>query len=287
MREHPSFARNDERGFTLLELSLAIALIAGLLGLVFFTLYRTQAQATRVGRVADMRQSARTAVQLIEREVRMSGSGWGRIPVVGRTSGGTPDTIRAVRPGYGGDPSLDDSLVLVGAWQANTTISSSMPTPSSILKVQDVTGFADGDLCIIVSPGGTADMFQCTGVNSSSEQIQHNPSSPYNDPGGLSTSYPAGSNVFKITRATYYYDATSFRRPALMRRELSGAPQVVAYNVDGFRVWYQLRDGSRTRQPADLNMIDKVIPVVLTRVPDPRLQALRDSVWAAVRPRTF
>ncbi len=279
--------RHAEHGFTLIEIALALVLLCGLLGLVCLSFYRTQSQAARIGRVADMRQSARTAVQLIEREVRMSGSGWGRIAVAGKTSSGAPDTIRAVRPGYGGARDRSDSLVLVGSWQANTTIQSSMPATSSILKVADVTGFSDGDLVIIVSPGGTADMFQLTGVNSASENLQHDPSSPYNDPGGLSTSYPVGSSVFKITMASYYFDSTSFRRPALMRREVGGAPQVVAYNVDGFHVWYQLQDGTWTRKPSDLNTVDKVIPVVLTRVTDPRLAALRDSVWASVRPRTF
>ena len=100
--------------------------------------------------------------------------------------------------------------------------------------------------------------------------------------------YPATfTSVYKVTLVSYLYDSTSFRRPALIRRELGKTPQVVAYNIDGFRLYYQMQDSSVTRSPGSLNFVDKIVPVVLTRVTDSRLPTLRDSVWAAIRPRTF
>ena len=284
----PHIAVRNQSGFGLAELMVTLTIMAVVLAAVFFTLNGSQRQAQRLTKVAEMRQMARTAVQLIERESRMAGSGWGRIVVQG-SNGGTPWSIQAVNPGYGGT-AHSDSLVLVGAWQANTTLSAGMPNSSAVFKVNSVAGFNVNDL-VIVTDGSSAHLFQVTATNGASLQIQHNPSSSYNMPGGHSGfppgGYGVGANLYKITMATYRYDSTSYRRPALIRQEAGSAPQIVAYNVDGFHVWYELQDGTWTRNPANMNQVNKVIPVVLTKVSDNRLATLADSVWAAVTPRTF
>ena len=72
-----------------------------------------------------------------------------------------------------------------------------------------------------------------------------------------------------------------------MRHELGTSPQVAAYNVDGFRVWYLMQNGTWTRAPKNLMAVEKVLPVVATRISDPRRPTLVDSVWASVQPRSF
>ena len=282
--------QRGQHGFGLIELMITLVLTLIVLGGIMTSFLHTSSQADRLTRVADERQSARTAIQLIEREIRMAGSGWGRISVYGNNSSGAADTLLAVNPGYGAG-SGNDSLVLVGAWQTSTTITSGMPNASSVLKVASVNGFADGDL-IIITNGSSAHMMQVTSLNTASQIIQHNPAANYNNPGGHNSTWPVGgygpgSNVYKITITSYYYDGGSFRRPVLIRHEYGQVPQILAYNVDGFHVWYELQDGSWTRNPPNISVVDKVSPVVLTRVTDPRLPTLRDSVWAAVQPRTF
>ena len=138
-------------------------------------------------------------------------------------------------------------------------------------------------------------MVQITSTNASSEKIQSNPASPYNSPGGFKVSdghwpasgYGPGSIVEKLTISSYYMDRTSFKKPALMRHEFGLSPQICAYNVDGFRVWYQMQNGTWTRNPQNMLQVEKVMPVVATRLSDPRRPALVDSVWAALRPRSF
>ena len=286
MRHRGQGARQADSGFSLIEMMITLTVMAIVLGVVFNVLHRSQRQTQRMTNVAEERQMARTAVQLIEREARMAGSGWGRTLVNGNSF-----TLNAINPGPG-STGRSDSLVLVGAWQANTTINSSMPSSSAVFKVNSVTGFNVGDLVIVTDKDNkTADLFQITATNSASMQIQHNPSSAWNDAGGRNGfpagGYPAGSYLYKITMATYYFDSTTFRKPALIRREVGGTPQIVAYNVDGFHVWYAMQDGTWTRNPASLSQVDQVIPVVLTKVTDPRQATLRDSVWAMARPRTF
>ena len=286
-------ARERDRGYGLLELLLALALAALVLGGITTAFYRTTSETLRLRDVTDRRQTARTAVQLIERELRMAGSGWGRIPVYGNNSSGQPITLQAVVPGYT-SAAADDSLLLVGAWQTSTQVTDQMPSSSSNLKVQDVNGFSPNDL-VLITNGLSANMFQVTATNSSSQHLQLNPASPYNSPGGFKTSqgmwpatgYPPGSMIFKLTLSSYYMDRTSYRRPALIRHEYGMSPQVVAYNVDGFRVWYLMQDGTWTRNPKNLMQVEQVMPVVATRLSDPRRPALVDSVWAAAQPRSF
>src|SRR5262249_20222394 len=153
------------------------------IGAIMAAFFRGAGRAQWITDVADRRQNARTGVAMMEREILTAGSGWGRMPVYGNDSNGNFTTISAVRPGDT-SPAADDSVRVVGAWQASTTIASPMPNSSAVTKVVDVTGFNPNDLCI-VSNGSVAHMMQVTNTNGSSETISHNPASVYNNPGGM------------------------------------------------------------------------------------------------------
>lgn len=279
------------RGFGLIELMVTLVVLGTVLGVVFSSMFRSQDHTQHMSKVADQRQMARTAVQLIEREARMAGSGWGRLTVY-YSSNGTPQEISAINPIYAGSPGRSDALVMLGAWQANSALTSAVTTPSDVIRIRtaDVGGFATNDL-ILVTNLTSAHLFQVTSVVTATGQLDHSTSSPFNVAAGFSNwpagGYAVGSSVYKVTVSTYSYDSLTYRRPALVRVENGGAAQVVAYGVDGFRVHYELDDGSWTRNPIDLTRISKVIPVVATRVRDARRPELQDSVWAMIRPRTF
>lgn len=280
---------SGSRGFGLVELMVTLVVLGTVLGVVFGAMFRSQDHTRHLGKVADQRQMARTAVQLIEREARMAGSGWGRLTVY-YSSNGTPLSISAINPIYGGAPGRSDALVMLGAWQASTTLTSNLTTPNDLIRVTSVSGFAANDL-ILVTNLTSAHLFQVTGVVTATQQLDHATSSPFNVAAGFSNwpagGYATGSSVYKVTVSTYTYDSTTYRRPALLRVENGGAAQVVAYNVDGFRVHYVLDDGTWNRNPTDLTRISKIVPVVATRVRDARRPVLQDSVWAMIRPRTF
>lgn len=199
-------------------------------------------------------------------------------------------TLQAINFGYGG-PTSPDSIVLLGAWQSATTLTANMLDENSALTVASVAGINVDDLVLITDKQSQrAHLFQVTGVNTGTNTLLHANTSSYNtghtnwppSPG-----YGSGSYLYKVTMSSYVYDSTSFRKPCVVRYEPGQPRQVVAYDVSGFRVWYQLQDGTWTRDPVDLNMVDKIIPVVFTRVDDARYGTLRDSVWASIRPRTF
>jgi type II secretory pathway pseudopilin PulG len=278
------------RGFGLLELLLTLALVTVVLGTLMLASFRSTGATERLTRLTNGRQNARTAVQLIEREIRMAGSGWGRIPVYGNDSSGAADTLQAVLPGYAG-VSSSDSLLLVGASQTATTTTTPMLSASSALIVQSVTGFDVGDL-VLVTNGSSAHKFQITGTDAAARRLDHGLGANYNAPDGLATTWPpggygAGSSVLKLTISSYTYDPVTQRSPALVRHEYGQPPQAVAYNVSGFHVWYQLEDGTWTRHPANMASVVSISPAVLTRVARPGRPAFQDSAWVAVQPRTF
>ena len=275
-------------GYGLVELMVAMTLTSVVLGAAFYAFFRCQNAARRMTQIVETRQNARAAIQLLERELRMAGSGWGRIPVNGSLNG-IPLTEYAVTPGYGG-AFASDSLVVLGGWDVSTSLRASMPSASAILKCVSVKGFNDGDFALITN-GATAHLFQVTRAQSPPEDLQHNPSSIYNEPGGHND-WPAGgygtdARVYRVGWVTYKVDSTAYGRRCLVRQEHGSVPQVVASDVNDFHVWYRLQDGSLTRDPSDLSLIDKVRPVIETRVSDPRQPAQVDSAWAMVRPRTF
>ena len=278
------------RGYTLVELMVTMTILSAVLGAVYYSFFRAQSGARRTEAVVDARQGSRAALQLIEREVRMVGSGWGRIPIYGARNG-SPITLHAVEPGFttaGGN----DSLVLLGAWDASTTLRSAMGSSSSgsSIPCDSTAGFKPNDF-VLVTNGSTAHIFQVTAVQNSPADLEHAASSIYNMAGGHSNwpvgGYPTGSRVYRVAWVTYKVDGTGFSTPCLTRRDQGSTAQVVATDVSAFHVWYLLQDLTETRNPVDLSLIDKIRPVIATQVADRGSAYLADSVWTLVRPRTF
>lgn len=288
MTRRPTPHRTAERGFTLVELMVALVVMAVMLTVIFGTMHRSQHDAQRVTAVAEERQMARGAVQLMEREMRMAGSGWGR-DTVQAARGGASWSLYGINPGYGGAAS-SDSIFILGAWDVYSKLTASMATAASNMTVDSTRGFYTGDF-VVVTNGRSCHMFQLTGVSGSpGGTLQHANTSTYNTGHALwpvGGGYAAGSYVYRVTLVTYRFDSTTYKRPTILRQVMGGTPQIVAYNVDGFRVYFQMQDSSVTRSPVSLNFVDRIMPVVLTKISDPRYPTLRDSVWAAIRPRTF
>jgi prepilin-type N-terminal cleavage/methylation domain-containing protein len=278
-------------GFTLIELMIALTVMGVVLIAVFSTFFRSQKVGQTMSAAVNLRQGIRGANQLLERELRMAGSGWGRVAVDRYRSGGGTDSLFAINFGPGGTAQCD-SVNILGGWTAATSLRAGMATPSSGLPVTSTTGFAVGDL-VVVSNGSSAHMFQVTAVQASPGFLTDAASSVYNPPSGNTLAnwpaggYATGAQVYRASQVTYKMDSTSFRKPALIRREFGGSAQLVAYEVAKFQVLYRMQDGTTTRSPADLDMVDEIVPIIWTSQAVPGRAALSDSVWAAVRPRTF
>ena len=285
----PRTASPAARGFTLVELMVTLSIVAMVMVTVYFTFFRSQANAQRMNALIESRQNARSACQLMERELRMAGSGWGKVNVNVYYSGQTAQ-LNPVDAGYAGT-NTSDTLSIVGAFAgAGSKLRANMTTNTEDIPVQSIDGLNDSDL-VVVTDGANAHMFQVTGRVASPAALQHSTSSPWN-PSGLYANWPVGgysinSDVYKATWAQYRFDSTGFTRPSLVRIENNGPPQVVAQTVRGFEVWYLMQDGTLTRNPANWAMVDKVRPVVHISFENANRQTIQDSVWAIAKPRTY
>lgn len=279
---------SSQRGSGLVELMVAIVLIGVVMVAVFGFLFRTSDESRRVSGIVEARQNARLAVQLLERDVRMAGSGWGRARVIS-SSNGTPVALYGVNAGFVGGAN-SDSIEIVGAWSDVTELRAKMPNASAIIKGSNVKGFKVNDLCVITN-GASAHLFQVTHVAQPPGDIQHNPDSPLNVPGGFSNwpsgGYGSGASVLKIDRVVYRLDKVNFRRPCLVRQEFGKPPQVTAWDVKQFTVQYRMQDGSWTRNPSSIASIDRIRPAIVMRIDSPGKPSFVDSCWAEIRPRTF
>jgi type II secretory pathway pseudopilin PulG len=286
MRHRPSHTHGRESGFGLFELIAALVISAIVLVVIFSTFFRTLGFSGRVTSTVESRQHARLALQLLERDIRMAGSGWGRSRVDGSWNG-NPVVYYGLIPGYGG-VGQSDSLQMMGAWSATTSLRNALPTPSSTLRIYEVTGFAVNDL-VVVTDGSSAHLFQVTQITGSTGPgiLGHNVSSPYNQVEGFAnwpaSGYGIGAQVLRVDRVSYRFDPTDHRRPCLLRQENGHPPQVAAWNVDRFTMSYLLQDGTITRDPDTVTVIDRVIPNIVTHVTN----NAQDSLQAEIRPRAF
>ena len=106
-----------QRGYGLVEMLVAFTVMSIVIAVSFMALTRSQSQTASVTSVAEERQMARTAIQLLEREARMAGSGWGRNTVY--TGGGV--SLQAVNPQYGG-AARNDLLMRIQACLLGLTL---------------------------------------------------------------------------------------------------------------------------------------------------------------------
>jgi prepilin-type N-terminal cleavage/methylation domain-containing protein len=287
MRPERGTAPERASGFTLIELMIGLTILSLVVVVIYGTFFRTQHAAQGVMADVDGRQCARSAVQLMERDLRMAGSGWGRMDVEG-ARGGAPLTLYGLNPGYGGSGG-NDSISVLGAWDVNSTLSATMTTASTDIKCVSVTGFASGDL-VVVTNSKSAHLFQVTSVSTSTKTLAHATSSTFNGAGGHTGwptgGYKTGTPIYKVGWISYHMDSTTFGQRALVRYVVGSSPQMVAPGIQSFQVWYQLDDGARTRDIQDLSALDQVIPILYPNgAAGSAPQA--DSVWTVVQPRTF
>jgi hypothetical protein len=270
-----------------MELMITIGIGAIVLVVFFSAFFRGQDAARRFTDLVEARQGSRSAIQLLEREVRMAGSGWGRTAVEG-AYGGAPLTLHALDPGYGGVAG-NDSIRILGGWDVATTLRQPMTLTTTTIQVVSTSGFKVGDLCV-VSNGASAHMFQVTGVTASPADLAHATTSTFNAAGGHQGfpvgGYGLGASVFKANWVTYYADSSATGRLALMQRTFGQAPEMIGDGVRRFWIRYRMHDGTMTRDPQDLSMIERIVPVLYTQ-PRSGTAPGTDSLWATVRPRTY
>ena len=113
--------RSGERGFSLTELLITLTILSLVVGAIMTVFYRSQALSNRMTKLVDKRQNARGALQILERDIRMAGSGWAGAGMLNASISGVAKTLRGISVGYS-SAAGDDSIVVIGCWSTLTTI---------------------------------------------------------------------------------------------------------------------------------------------------------------------
>lgn len=203
-----------ERGFTIIELMIATAIMMTITGALFAVMNPSTGMFQAQPEVADLQQRLRVAVDSLQKDLIMAGAGTYSGASAGTLSnfmaplmpykafGDTPDPVNGT---YFRTDAI--SLMYVPPTPSQTTITDPMPAQSSEIKVtpqancpskkQQLCGFEIGDKLIIFDGMGNWDFFTVTQVQDAAAHLQHR----LHD---FTVSYAAGSYVTAVTVAMYY-----------------------------------------------------------------------------------
>jgi hypothetical protein len=240
---------NRQAGHSIVELLLAMTLIAALAGAVFALTRPSDRALSLRGEEADMQQRLRVAADTVTRDLLMAGAGaYQGSSVAALTHYLAPvlpfrlGAIRADPPGtYRPDVVTIFYVPSTSAQTTTTTESSSASTEFSVNtgpgcpNGQLACGFKAGDTALVFDGSGGFDTFAISGISGGGGSWSVN-----RPAGGASSVYAAGSTIVKVVQRTYSLKAD----PATGLRQLAmydGGANPDAPAVDhlvGFSVEY-------------------------------------------------
>jgi prepilin-type N-terminal cleavage/methylation domain-containing protein len=211
----------NQRGFTIVELLISMAIIVGVTGVIFSIVDPSRGTYDQQPQVSDMQQRLRVGTTFMTNDLLMAGAG---APAGGEVLGSLLNYFAPVQPirvGWqnsdiaAGVLYRDDAITLMySPWDSpHTTVSDAMPQPSSEIKVHPVKGcdeseanfplcrFYDGQAAVIFDETGAWDDMVITHVQPSASHLQHNKSIPGNT---FSKKYLAGAQIAQLMMRTYY-----------------------------------------------------------------------------------
>jgi prepilin-type N-terminal cleavage/methylation domain-containing protein len=233
------FRRGKEKGFTILELIIAL-MITAILVTAGYGVYVNQHEGWIIQeQVTTMQQNTRAAMHELETKIRMAGYKLpGNIePIYAKNS--NPDTI---------------TVVFKNELGCEATIEHDMPQPSAELRCDghDVSCFRENTWAYIYDPfADTGEFFFITQVQEASFHIQHNLTD-------LSRRYPQGSIVSYVDMFKFYIDRTDTNHPNLMERHVLDTPYVYAENIEDLQFRYGLANGVYVDVPPAASVVREV-----------------------------
>ena len=215
----------NERGFTLVEMIIAMAIMVTVTGVIFSMVDPSRGTYRVQPEVSDLQQRLRIGTQFLVDDLIQAGAG---SPSGSPHVGTLTNFFAPIQPYRVGmidsDPEAgiyyrDDAITImyIPPDAAQTSLSEGMPTPSSELKVNEqpncppgdrLCGFKEGQRIIIFDETGAYDDMTLTEVQEASLHLQHNKSVAGNT---LSKSYGPGAQIAQVSQKTYYYKADTLQ----------------------------------------------------------------------------
>jgi prepilin-type N-terminal cleavage/methylation domain-containing protein len=206
----------SDRGFTLVESLVAVALTLTVTGAVFALLNPDSDVAQAQPEAMDMQQRARVASDLLSRDLLMAGAGL----TIGPGAGALTHAFAPVLPRrlglVGADPfdlARRDAVTIayVSPAAAQTTLRAPAAAGASALELSHVPacpagreacGFEAGMNALVFDGAGRFDFFAVTGVEDWTLQVRH-----LGQAGG--SAYDDGASVVQAELHTYYFNSVT------------------------------------------------------------------------------
>lgn len=278
---------HSERGFTLAEMLVSMAVMLITTGAVFGALNPSSGMFRTQPEVADVQQRLRVGVETLTHSLLMAGAGayWGPL------SGSLGGFFAPIQPSRQGNLSTYDdgpgvffpdriTLFWVPATTSQTSISQAMPNVSAELKVNaepgcpaghDLCGFTEGMNVLIYDDTGAYDSLTITNVQESSCHLQHR------QQGDLSKSYNVGAKIVQVNQEVYYLNTTTKQ---LMHYDGFQSAVPVLDNVVGLTFQY-------FGEPQPPTLLKPGVDQTVTYGPKPPALGVTSGSWPAGESCTF
>jgi prepilin-type N-terminal cleavage/methylation domain-containing protein len=261
--------RPDGRGFTLMEVLIALCIFLIVLFAIYSSFESSRATYAAGEQRADIQQSARIAMELVSADLRLAGFGY---PV------GAGNAITAATPAS------------IKFWADLTNVSTIVDTTNvnpgnTTISVTDASGFAAGDTLYIIN-GGQWDQIIVSAVNTAA-----NPHTiTISDVGGvqckdvtgagcpLPWSFPWGSQVSRPQEIEYSWAG------GVLSKDDGGGSQPLAANIQNFQMVYF---DANNNAPATSAGIRRITVTIGVQSPPGWWRQQAFTIVSDVRPRNL
>ena len=219
--------KNKESGFTLVELLIAMTIGLIILAALSSTFLIQRKTYDVQEQIVEMVQTARAAMDMMTREIRMAGYGDPDLSWIDWVTSPTIDANPIIEEG-GSDP---DIIHIVGCFDSLASLSASASSSTTSLTLQNATeaGKFNTDKKKLISIDGLENAI-ITGISGSTLTIDTNPATTGNQ--GLSRGYGANTPIYLVKVITY-----SIVSNTLKRNENTGAGrQPLAENIEDLQI---------------------------------------------------
>lgn len=238
---------SNERGFSLIEMLVALGIMMVVTGAVFQMLGSGQSALRTQPEVSDMQQRLRVAADMIYKDLLMAGAG----TYQNNGTGTLANYFPAIRPARAGAQSADSdmsyapdriSIIYVPSTRAQTRLKTTMSSSAANVQIREsesgcpsggLCGFALGTRAVIFDTsdvGAGYDLFTVTGV-SAPDQLAHSSPNPT-----FSKAYLQDiAYVTEVRHHVYYLDRTNNQ---LMHYNGHQSDEPLVDNVVGLKFTY-------------------------------------------------